>query len=81
MPVSGAIPRTALRLTSAWPHTSAVSPAARGGFPNGPRGAERDHEACVAERRERGDDRDRADETELLPDELAKIMSVGASGR
>ena len=75
IPVSGATPSTAARLTAACAQTRVVTPAASR-LPNGSRQLQRDPEARVGEEPEGGDQSDRADQPELLADDREDHVGV-----
>jgi hypothetical protein len=79
IPVSGAIPRTAARLTAACPHTSDVIPAASS-FPNG----SRQRSATVKPANAKAANAAITAVVPIRPSSspmIARIMSVWASGR
>ena len=75
MPVSGAIPSTAARLTAACPHTSAVSPAARS-FPNGSRQRSAMRKPAIAKTAKAAMTSGGPDEPELLADDREDHVRV-----
>ena len=79
IPVNGASPRTAARLTKACPHTSVVKPAARR-FPNGSRQRSATRNPAYANAQYAAMTRAAPTSPSSSPI-VAKIMSVCASGR